>query len=113
VVLPSLSILAGESHFLVSSCVCDRCDMAGSDEDCGGSRRLGTEDRGWSSIDRGLDGRMLERLGAALCGLHRAQGDEYHGFLALASKPWSTVSPGFSSKPVALGVPVWPQNRQL
>jgi hypothetical protein len=112
-VLPSLSILASESHFLVSSCVGDRCDMAGSDEDCGESRRLGTEDRGWSSIDRGLDGRMLERLGAVLCGLHHAQGDEYRGFLALASKPWSTVYPGFSSKLVALGVPVWPQNRQL
>jgi hypothetical protein len=40
---------------------------------------------------RVLDGQMIERLGDAVCGLHRAQGDEERGFLGLASKPWSTV----------------------
>jgi hypothetical protein len=35
-----------------------------------------------------------------VCGLHHAQGDEEHGFLGLASKPSSTVSPGLASKPV-------------
>jgi hypothetical protein len=33
---------------LVSWCAGGRCDMAGSDEDCGRSRRPGAEDRGWS-----------------------------------------------------------------
>jgi hypothetical protein len=36
-----------------------------------------------------------------VCGLHRAQGDEVHGFLRLASKPRSMVSLGLASKPVA------------
>jgi hypothetical protein len=45
VVLP-LSILCGELHLLVSWCVGDRCDMVGSDEDHGRSRRLSVEDRG-------------------------------------------------------------------
>jgi hypothetical protein len=40
---------------------------------------------------RVLDGQMIERLGDAVCGLHRAQGDEEREFLGLASKPWSTV----------------------
>jgi hypothetical protein len=38
----------GESCLLVSWCVGGRCDMAGSDEDHGRSRRPGGEDRGWS-----------------------------------------------------------------
>jgi hypothetical protein len=28
-----------------------------------------------------LGGRAIERLGGAVCGLHRARGDEEHGFL--------------------------------
>jgi hypothetical protein len=44
---------------------------------------------------------MIERSGDAVCGLHHTQGDEEHGFLGLASKPWSTVSPGLASKLVA------------
>jgi hypothetical protein len=60
-----------------------------------------------------------------VCGLHRAQGDEEHGFLGLASKPRSMVSPGLASKPVATVSPslaskplatvlvVWPQNHSL
>jgi hypothetical protein len=30
-------------------CAGGKCDMVGSDEDCGTSRRPGAEDRGWSS----------------------------------------------------------------
>jgi hypothetical protein len=30
---------------------------------------------------RVLDGRVIERLGGAVCGLHRARGDEERGFL--------------------------------
>jgi hypothetical protein len=30
---------------------------------------------------RVLSGRAVERLGGAVCGLHRARGDEEHGFL--------------------------------
>jgi hypothetical protein len=44
-VLPLLSILVGESCLLVSWCVDDRCDIAGSDEDHVRSRRPGAENR--------------------------------------------------------------------
>jgi hypothetical protein len=46
--------------------------MAGSDEDRGMSRRLGAEDRGWSSTGQVLSGRTIERSGDAVCGLHHA-----------------------------------------
>jgi hypothetical protein len=39
----------GESCLLVSWCAGGRCDMAGSDEDCGRNMRLDAEDQGWSS----------------------------------------------------------------
>jgi hypothetical protein len=99
--------------------------MVGNNEDQGRSRRLGVEDRGWSSTGRVLSGRMIERLGDAVCALHHAQGDEEHEFLGLASKPRSTVSPdlaskpvatvspGLASKPVATVLVVWPQNHSL
>jgi hypothetical protein len=45
-VVISLSILCGESHLLVTWCAGDRCDMVGSDEDRGRSRRSGAEDQG-------------------------------------------------------------------
>jgi hypothetical protein len=60
-----------------------------------------------------------------VCGLHQAQGNEERGFLGLASKPMSTVSPSSASKPVATVSPgldskpmaiilvVWPQNHSL
>jgi hypothetical protein len=70
--------------------------MVGSDDDRGRSRRLGAEDRGWSSTDRVLGARMIERSSDVVCGLHCARGDEKHQFLVLASKPRSTVSPGFA-----------------
>jgi hypothetical protein len=69
-------------------------------QDRGRSRRLGAEDWVWSSTGWVLSGRMIKRSGDAVCGLHRAQGDEECGFLGLASKPRSTVSPGLASKPV-------------
>jgi hypothetical protein len=65
-----LSILSGESCLLVSRCVGDRCDMVGSDEDLGRSRRPSVEDQGWSNTGRVLGGRMIERLGDAMCSLH-------------------------------------------
>jgi hypothetical protein len=40
--------LCGESRLLVSLCAGDRCDMAGSNEDRGRSRRPDVEDWGWS-----------------------------------------------------------------
>jgi hypothetical protein len=87
--------------------------MAGNDEDRGRSRRLGAEDWRWSSTGRVLGGRTIERSGDAVCGLHRAQGDEEREFLGLASIPRSTVSPGLASKPVATVLVVWPQNHSL
>jgi hypothetical protein len=38
----------GESRLLVSWCAGGRCDMTGSDEDRGRSRRPGADDQGWS-----------------------------------------------------------------
>jgi hypothetical protein len=46
--------------------------MVGSDEDQGRSRRLGVEDREWSSIGWVLGGQMMERSGDAVCSLHHA-----------------------------------------
>jgi hypothetical protein len=40
-----LSILCGELRLFVSWCVGDMCDMVGSDEELGRSRRPGAEDR--------------------------------------------------------------------
>jgi hypothetical protein len=93
-----LFVLFGESRLLVSWCVGDRCSMTGSDNNRGRSRRLGVEDRGWSSMGRVLGCRMIERSGDAVCGLDDAQEDEEHRFLGSASKPRSTVSPGLASK---------------
>jgi hypothetical protein len=69
-----------ESCLLVSWCVGGRCDMACSDEDRGSSRRPGVEDRD-GHTGRVLGGRAIERSSGAVCGLHRARGDERHEFL--------------------------------
>jgi hypothetical protein len=53
---------------------------------------------------------MFERSGDVVCGLHHAQGDEERGFLGLALKPRSSVSPSLASKPVATVLLVYPQN---
>jgi hypothetical protein len=66
----------GESCFLISWCVGDRCDLAGSNEDLGRSRRPGAEDRGWSTTGQVIGGRTIERSGDVVCGLHRAFGDK-------------------------------------
>jgi hypothetical protein len=87
--------------------------MADNDEDRGRCRRLDVEDRGWSSTSQVLGGRTIEGSGVAVCGLHRAQGDEDRGFLGLASKRRSTVSPGLTSKLMATVLVIWPQNHSL
>jgi hypothetical protein len=46
--------------------------MVGSNKDRGRSRRLGAEDRGWSSTGWVLGGQTIERSGNAVCGLHHA-----------------------------------------
>jgi hypothetical protein len=55
--------------------------MANNDKGRGRSRRPGAEDWGWLSTCRILDGRAIERSGDVMCDLHRAHGDEEHGFL--------------------------------
>jgi hypothetical protein len=75
--------------------------MTCSDENRGRSRRLGAEDRRWSSTGQVLGGRTIERSGDTVCDLHRAQEDDECGFLGLASKPRSTVSLSLTSKSVA------------
>jgi hypothetical protein len=101
---PIILVLCGESQLLVSWCVGDKCDMAGSNEDLGRSRRPGAEDWGWSSIGQVLGGQTIGMSGDAVCGLYRAQGDEGREFLGLTSKPRSTGFPVWASKPAAL---VW------
>jgi hypothetical protein len=46
--------------------------MSDSDENRGMSKRAGAEDRGWSSIGRILDGRVIGRTCDVMCGLYRA-----------------------------------------
>jgi hypothetical protein len=55
--------------------------MAGSDEDRGRSTRPGAEDRRWSSTCSVVSGWAIGRSGDAVCGLHRARGDEECRFL--------------------------------
>jgi hypothetical protein len=71
----------GESCFLVSWCACDRCIMAGSDEYHDRSMTPDAKDQGWSCTGQVLDGRMIGRSDDAVCGLHRARGDEEREFL--------------------------------
>jgi hypothetical protein len=73
-------VLFGESCLLVSRCAGGRCGMACNDEDRGRSRRPGAEDRD-GHTGRRLGGRVIERSGGAVCGLHRGRADEEHGFL--------------------------------
>jgi hypothetical protein len=47
---------------------------------------------------RVLGGRAIDKFGGAVCGLHRARGDEERGFLGLALKPMSTVCEWFDLK---------------
>jgi hypothetical protein len=47
-----------------------------------------------------LGGRMIERSGGAMCGLHHAHRDEEHGFLGWASKPRSMVCQWFDPEPL-------------
>jgi hypothetical protein len=89
---------------LISWCVGDRCDIAGSDEDLGRSRRPSAEDRVWSRTGRVLGGQTIGRLGDAVCGLYHAQEDEEHVFLALASKPRWTVCQWFGLKTIGTGL---------
>jgi hypothetical protein len=70
----------GESCLLVSWCAGGRCGMACSDEDHIRSRRPGAEDRD-GRTGRVLGDRAIERSGGAVCGLHRACGDDEHEFL--------------------------------
>jgi hypothetical protein len=92
---------------LVSWCAGDMCDITGSDEDCGRSRRPGAEDRKWSSIGWLLGDRTIERSGYTLYGLHHAPGGEEHMFFGLPSKPRSTVCLWFGLKTTGSSFPVW------
>jgi hypothetical protein len=80
--------------------------MAGSDEDCGKSRRLGAEDRGRSCTCQVISGQTIERLVDVVCGPHHARRGEERGFLGLASKPRSTVCQWFGLKTTGSGFPV-------
>jgi hypothetical protein len=42
---------------------------------------------GYGRTGQLLGGRVIERLGGVMCGLHRARGDEEREFLGYASKP--------------------------
>jgi hypothetical protein len=79
-VLPFSFVSVGESRLLFSWCAGDRCGMLCSDEDRGRSRRPDAENRGGCTA-RILGGRMIERSGGTMRGLHRARGDEEREFL--------------------------------
>jgi hypothetical protein len=55
--------------------------MAGSDEDCGKSRRYGANDRGWLSTGRILGARTIGKSGDVVCSMYHAQGDDERWFL--------------------------------
>jgi hypothetical protein len=63
----------------------------GSDENHGRSMRPGAENHGWLSTGQVLGGRVIERSGDAICGLHRV-----------------VVSPDLASKPIVVNFSVWP-----
>jgi hypothetical protein len=109
---PNWVIRFGETCLLVSWCVGEEYDMAGSDEDWGMSRRLGAEDRGWSGTSWVLSGRTIGRLGDAVCDLHRTRGgDEKHMFSCLASKPMATICQCFGMKNTVTVSWFGPQNQ--
>jgi hypothetical protein len=54
--------------------------MMCSDEDHCRSRRPGADNKD-GHTGQVLGGRMIERSGGTVCGLHRARGDEERGFL--------------------------------
>jgi hypothetical protein len=56
---------------------------------------------------RVLAGQTIERSDHAVYGLHRAQGDDEHEFLGLASKPLDRVS-GLGLKTDSCGLVIWP-----
>jgi hypothetical protein len=76
-----LSLSHSENRVYLSRGVGNRCDKTCSDEDRGRSRRPGAEHRN-GRTGRVLSGRVIERSGDAMCGLHRARGDEERGFLS-------------------------------
>jgi hypothetical protein len=102
----------GESYLLVPMCAGGRCGMRAAMRIVAGVRDL-VQRSGDGRTSRLLSGRTIERSGGTVCGLHRARGDEEHGFLGCASKPrltvcqWfglkttRTVFVGLASKPVA------------
>jgi hypothetical protein len=95
-VLP-LSLFYLENHI----CLCRCVQVAGTAwraADRGRSRKPGAGDRGWLGTGRVLGGRTIGRSGDAVCGLHRAWGDEKHEFLGWASKPRSMVCQLFGIK---------------
>jgi hypothetical protein len=66
--------------------------MADNDEDHDRSRRPGTEDQGWSSTGRVLNGQVIERSSDTVYGLYHAHRDEERDFFSWVLKPRSTVS---------------------
>jgi hypothetical protein len=94
----------GESCLLVSWCAGSRCDMAGSDEDLGRSRRPGAEDRdgraqvGYSVVERS-GGRVTL---CAVCTMHMETRSA--GFLVEPQNRGVTSSTGFLVEPQNQGV---------
>jgi hypothetical protein len=65
----------GESFLLVSWCASGRCGMACSDEVMAGVGDLLQRTVDGRTV-RVLNGRVIERSGGAMCGLHHARRDE-------------------------------------
>jgi hypothetical protein len=60
---------------------------------------------------RVLSGRMIERSGGVMCGLHCARGDEERGFLIQPQNQGRRFSPVWPQNRWRQFLPVWPQNQ--
>jgi hypothetical protein len=123
VVLLHLSCSYGESRLFVLWCAGGSCNMAGSDEDHGRSRRPGAENWGWShrSGTRWPDDREVgwRCVWFTLCTWRR---EAWVSWLSLKTKVdglsvvwpwnrWQRFVSGLASKPLGRFLLVWSKNR--
>jgi hypothetical protein len=92
-------------------CLCHGVQVAGAAWRAAMRIMAGVGDLGQRTVDgrtcRVLGGWAIERLSGAMCGLHRARGDEEWGFLVWATKPRLMVCEWFGLKTGSSGLVVW------
>jgi hypothetical protein len=111
---PNYVIQFGETRLLILWYVGGECNMAGSNEDRGRSRRLGVEDQGWLGISWVLSGRTIGRSGDIVYDPHSTcGGDEERGFSGLTSKSVETICQWFDLKTTVMVSWFGPRNQGL